>query len=119
MLEAIQQLAPQSALQTELRSQALTVSVDIAKRRSLLVAQALSGALSNPPLILIASWLVAILLGFSLIAPRNPVALVALLIAAASACGAIFLVLELHRPFDGLQRISSAPLTEALGLLQN
>jgi hypothetical protein len=47
------------------------------------------------------------------------VALLALLVAAASASGAIYLVLELHHPFDGLLRISSAPLTEALGLPPN
>jgi hypothetical protein len=115
MVEVIQQLVPQSPLQTEIRGQALTLALDIAQSRSLLIAEGLRSTLS-PPLILIVSWLIVILLGFSLIAPRNPVAFFALLIAAASACGAIFLLLELRHPFDGVLRISSAPLTEALGL---
>jgi hypothetical protein len=117
MLETIEQLAPQSALQTEIRGQAVSLELDIAERRSLLVAQA-QGA-SIPPLVVVVLWLIAILFGFSLIAPRSPVALLALLVAAASASGAIYLVLELHHPFDGLLRISSAPLTEALGLPPN
>jgi hypothetical protein len=39
-----------------------------------------------------------------------------LLVAAVSVCGAIFLSLELNHPFDGLVRISSDPITQALGL---
>jgi hypothetical protein len=37
-----------------------------------------------------------------------------LLLFALSACGAMFLFLELDQPFDGLMQISSAPLRNAL-----
>jgi len=105
-LQSIQRLTPQNSLQTEIRSHA--------QRRALLVATALDGA-PVPLLVVVVVWLVVILLGFSLLAPRSPIALLALLIAAGSVCGAIVLLLEFYHPFDGPLRISSAPIIQALG----
>ncbi len=113
-LPAIQALKPENSLQTEIRGQATSIALDLAQRRALLVANALDGA-PAPLLVVVVVWLVVILFGFSLIAPRGPIALLALLIAAASVCGAIVLLLELYHPFDGPLRISSAPIMRALG----
>ena len=113
-LQAIQRLTPQSSVQTEIRAQATSIALDLAQRRALLVASALDGA-PVPLLVVVVVWLVVILFGFSLIAPRSLIALLALLIAAGSVCGAIVLLLELYHPFDGPLRISSAPIIQALG----
>jgi hypothetical protein len=48
------------------------------------------------------------------LAPQNTIAALALIAAAASVSGAILLILELERPFDGLIKVSSEPLTRAL-----
>ena len=40
-----------------------------------------------------------------------------MLIGAASVSGALFLVLELDRPYDGLMRLSDQPLRAALAAL--
>jgi len=114
-LQSIQQLMPQTSLQTEIRSQATSLALDLAQRRALLVANALDGA-PVPLLVVVVIWLVVILFGFSLLAPRGPIALLALLVAAGSVCGAIVLLLEFYHPFDGPLRISSAPIVQALGL---
>ena len=113
-LQSIQRLTPQNSLQTEIRSHATSLALDLAQRRALLVATALDGA-PVPLLVVVVVWLVVILLGFSLLAPRSPIALLALLIAAGSVCGAIVLLLEFYHPFDGPLRISSAPIIQALG----
>jgi hypothetical protein len=113
-LQTIHRLTPQSSLQTEIRAQATNIALDVAQRRALLVANALNGA-PTPLLVVVVVWLVVILFGFSLIAPRGPIALLALFLAAASVCGAIVLLLEFYRPFDGPLRISSAPIIQALG----
>ena len=42
----------------------------------------------------------------------------ALLIGALSVGGAVFLILELDRPYDGVMRLSDAPLHAALAALQ-
>jgi Protein of unknown function (DUF4239) len=54
---------------------------------------------------------------FGLFAPRNATAIATLLVVAISAAGALFLILELDRPFSGLIQISSAPLYNALAVL--
>jgi hypothetical protein len=113
-LQSIQRLMPQSSVQTEIRSQAITLALELAQRRALLVANALNGP-PTPLLVVVVAWLVVILFGFSLLAPRSAIALLALFIAAASVCGAIVLLLEFYHPFDGPLRISSAPIIQALG----
>ncbi len=113
-LQTIERLAPQNSLQTQIRGQAANIALDLAQRRALLVANALEGA-PTPLVVVVVVWLIVILFGFSLIAPRGPIAVLALLIAAASVCGAIVLLLEFYHPFDGPLRISSAPILQALG----
>ena len=54
---------------------------------------------------------------FGLFAPRNPTVVAALFLCALAATGAILLILEMDRPLDGLIRISSVPLRDALAHL--
>jgi hypothetical protein len=51
---------------------------------------------------------------FSLFARPNATVVSTLLICALSVAGAVFLILELDRPFDGVIKISSDPLQLAL-----
>jgi hypothetical protein len=59
-------------------------------------------------------WLTVVFTSYGLYAPRNPTVMVTLFLCALSVAGAILLVLELYRPFEGLIQISSAPLRSAL-----
>ena len=115
VFQLLGQLEPTNSVQTELKSHLIGLALDLAERRALLVAQS-AGTESGQLMIVAVGWLVVILFGFSFLAPRSHIALTALLIAAVSVCGAIFLLLELHHPFDGLVRVSSDPITQALGL---
>jgi hypothetical protein len=63
---------------------------------------------------MLVAWLTVILVSFGLLAPRNLTVIVVLLLCARSASGAIFLILEMDRPFQGWLKISSAPLRYAL-----
>jgi hypothetical protein len=110
---AVQQLTPSDATQGELKAKAADLTLDLAEGRALLVARALEGV-STPLLVIVVGWLVLILFGFSVLAPRNVVATVALTIAAAAVSGAMLLLLEFYEPFDGLIRISSDPLIAAI-----
>jgi hypothetical protein len=100
VFDVIQQLTPSSER-------------DLAERRALLVAQA-AASVSRPLLVVVVCWLFFILFGFSVLAPQNTIAALALIASAASVSGAILLILELERPFDGLIKVSSEPLTKAL-----
>jgi hypothetical protein len=62
-------------------------------------------------------WLAIIFASFGLFAPRNAAVTGVFLVSALSVSGAIFLILELDRSFEGMIRVSSAPLRQALGCL--
>ena len=66
-------------------------------------------------LTIVIAWLFVILLGFSVLAPRNAVVVTALIVSAVAVCGAVLLLLELYTPFDGVIQIASDPLLAALG----
>jgi hypothetical protein len=110
---AIQDLSPHDEAQHKLKEQAISVGIDIGQLRSLLVAQSVA-SISKPMLVILVSWLAIIFLGFSVLAPRNPTAIAALMISALAVSGAIFLILELDQPFGGVIRISSEPMVNAL-----
>lgn len=110
---ALQHLSPQGDAQVALKSQATTQAVELAQVRSLLAAQSVP-SISQTMLIIVVSWLVVIFVGFSVIAPRNATAILALMLSALAVSGAIFLILELDEPFGGLIGISSEPVVNAL-----
>jgi hypothetical protein len=113
---AIQDLTPQNDLQRSLKAQATTLAVEMGQLRTLLVAQSVP-SISKPMLVVLISWLAVIFLSFSLLAPRNATATLALMVSALSVVAAIFLILELDRPLGGLLRISYEPMLRALNQL--
>jgi hypothetical protein len=62
-------------------------------------------------------WLAMLFASFSLFARPNVTVVATLLVCALSVAGAVFLILELDRPFEGFIKISSEPLERALELL--
>ena len=70
-----------------------------------------------PFLIVLVFWLAMIFITFGLFAPTNLTVIAVLLVCALSVAGAIFLILELDRPFSGLIQVSDAPLRDAFGRL--
>ena len=117
MYLAIQELTPHDEMQRSLKTQATTLALELGQLRTLLVAESIS-SISKPLLIVVSFWLVIIFLSFSLIAPHNSTATFALVISAVAAATAIFLVLELDRPFSGLLRISNEPMLNVLSQLE-
>jgi hypothetical protein len=110
MLSAI---LPQTDVQRAILSQAQGLSTNLAESRWLLIEQTHS---QLPPLLLIILifWMVLLFVSFGMFAPRNTMARVVLAVGAAAISAAIFLVLELNEPFDGVIRVSSAPMRNAL-----
>jgi hypothetical protein len=112
----IQGLSPHNDTQGSLKAQAATLATDLGQVRSLLVAQSVP-SISKPMLIILVSWLAIIFLGFSVLAPPNATAILALMVSALAVSGAIFLILELDEPFGGVIRIPSEPMLNALSHL--
>jgi hypothetical protein len=116
LYEKIQELAPKNDGQRAFQAQALKTAMDIGQERWLLFSQK-GSSIPTPFLIVLVAWLTLIMASFSLFAPPNATAFLTLLICALSVSSAIFLILELDRPFDGMIQISSAPVRNALAQL--
>jgi hypothetical protein len=114
--DKILELSPKNDTQRSLQAQALSMGIDIGKMRWLMFEQA-GSFISIPLLAVLVFWLATIFISFGLFAPRNPTTIAALFVCALSVSGAIFLILEMYSPFQGLMQISSAPLRNALGHL--
>jgi hypothetical protein len=112
----IQRLSPRDDLQRNLKAQATTLAVESGQLRTLLIAQSVP-SISKLLLVVMVSWLVVIFLSFSLFAPPNATATLALVVAVLAVSGAIFLILELDQSFGGLIQISSEPILNVLSHL--
>jgi hypothetical protein len=113
LYDAIQALSPRNDSQRALKTQALSGAMELGQMRWLLFEQS-GSSISVPLLAVVVCWLAILFFSFGLFAPPNNTALVSLLVSAFSVSGAIFLILELDRPFDGLIHISSGPMQLAL-----
>jgi hypothetical protein len=108
LYDKIEELSPQNDAQRALRGQAETTALDMGRTRLLLFEH---------PLVVLVFWLCIIFASFGLFAPRNATVIAVLCVCALSVSGAIFLILELDRSFEGLLQVSGAPLRAALAQL--
>jgi hypothetical protein len=113
---ALRALVPQTDTQRELRSKALALEAELVAMRWLLVLQE-KETISMPLLVVVVAWLALIFTGFGLFSPGNGTVVGALMLCALSVSGAIFLILEMDRPLEGMVRISDAPMRAALSFL--
>jgi hypothetical protein len=111
--DKIQELRPQNDIQHSLQAQALQISTELGKTRFLLFEQG-GSSYATPFLVVLVFWLTIIFATFGLFAPRNATVIAMLFVCALSVSGAIFLILELDTPFEGLLQISSDPMRDAL-----
>jgi hypothetical protein len=109
MLEGVQAkllaLTPQSEAQRWLQSRGLQIEGDLVEGRWLLAAQN-AGSIPRPFPVTLVFWLTVLFAGFGLLSPRHATVVAALLVCAVSVSVAIFLILELDRPFGGLITVS-------------
>ena len=112
----IRELTPTTDIQRELRSEAEKLSGDMLEARWLLIAQA-QHTIPTTFLVVLLFWLTMLHISFGLLAPRNATVITMLLISALSVSGAMFLILEMYQPLNGMIKVSSAPLRKALELL--
>ena len=112
----LEELAPRNDVQRSLQVRALELVNDLAQMRWLLIVQG-EGAIPTPFLVVLVLWLAIIFAGFGLLSAKNATVVAILAICALSVSGAIFLIEEMDRPLDGLMKISSAPLRNALAHL--
>jgi hypothetical protein len=116
MQTKLRELAPRNDVQRSLQAHALELGNELAQMRWLLIAQG-EGAIPTPFLVVLVLWLAIIFAGFGLLSAKNPTVVAILVVCALSVSGAIFLIEEMDRPLEGLMKISSAPMRNALAHL--
>jgi hypothetical protein len=116
LFRRIQDLPATTDAQRAARARAFQLLTDVGETRRLLDEQA-NGSISWPFLVILVFWLCVLFLGFGLFARLNATVLVALLLGAMSVAGAIFLILEMNRPYNGVMRVSDAPIRSALSVM--
>ncbi|HEY7450469.1 MAG TPA: hypothetical protein VH702_20095 [Vicinamibacterales bacterium] len=101
-------LSPATEAQRWSKTEALRLSEDVVKARW----RVLSAGRAVPPafLAVVIFWLTVTFASFGLYAPRNATVVSVLFIAAVSVAAAVFLILELDDPLEGVIKVSSAPL---------
>lgn len=109
-------LSLKNDVQLSLKSQAVGITGALGQLRWLLFEQS-SSSISAPLLIVVISWLAIIFASWGLFVPSNAIAIAAMFLSEMSVSGAIFVILELDQPFDGLIQISSGPVRNALAHL--
>jgi hypothetical protein len=116
MQDELRALTPANDAQGWLRGKTLDTIADMAQTHWLLDVQR-GSSVAGPFVLVLVLWLVIMFVSFGLFAPRNATASVALIVCSLSIAGAIFLILEMDQPLEGLVYFSSAPMREALAQL--
>ncbi len=109
-------MAPGSPMQTTLQARALAVSNELEHIRLTLLAQP-TDALSRPFVTVLVLWLMFIFASFSMSTKANATVVTVLVVCALAASVAIYLIIELGQPFDGLMQIPNTALRNALAPL--
>lgn len=115
--ETIRALKPVDTGQKSLQNQAIDINLNLLRQRWLLIEQQ-GPNVQRVVVAILVSWVTVIFASFGLNAPRNGTVVLAFLICSLAIGGAIFLILEMDRPLDGVMRISSLPVQNVLAAMK-
>ena len=113
LFDTLQALSPTDDNQRSLKAQVLSMAIGLGQSRWLMYEQG-TDSFSKPMLAVLVFWLTMLFVSFGLFAPRNATVTTALFVSGLAVSGAIFLILEMYKPYRGLIEVSSAPLRTAL-----
>lgn len=116
LADAIRGLSPRDDVQRSLQIRAQELAETLLRARWLAIVVT-RASIPVPFLIVLLFWLTITFASFGLFAPPNTLVVTVLFVCALSIASAVFLVLEMDGPFDGLLRVSADPLRRALAHL--
>ncbi len=112
----VMKLEPTSASQRLLKDEALRLSYDLEQTSNLLFVQNYKYIPKTFIIVLtlLAMWFLFIFFSIGIYAPLNTTVIIALVLSSLSIAIAFFMIIDLNLPFDGILRMPSAPVEEAL-----
>jgi hypothetical protein len=114
--DRVRDLSPRTDAQRGLQSRALSILGEIAQAR-VLNLERYKTTIPIPLLIVLVWWFTVIFACLSLFAPRNALVMAIMFACALSVSAAIVLILDLDNSYQGVIRLSSAPLRNALATI--
>jgi len=112
--DELRALTPQTEAQRWLLARALQVGGDVAEAHWLMFARNEAG-FPRPFLTILETWLVMLFFTFGLLTLCNATVLTIIFLCSLSVASAVFLIVDMQRPFYGFVQVSSASLRDALG----
>ena len=116
LAERIRALTPRDDSQRWLQARAGEVAEELLEARWLASAYS-EASVSGLFLVILLFWLTITFVSYGLVAARNSTVVTVLFLCAVSVGSALFLILEMDEPFEGLLRVSADPLRFALAHL--
>lgn len=112
--EELELLVPKDERQAATKVQIVSTIRELRRTYWLMYLQSEQASISIPLLIVVTSWLFAIFMSFGIFAPSNATVMVTLIVCAMAASAAIFIIVAMYSPFNGLLEISPVAIREAL-----
>jgi hypothetical protein len=109
----VRSLVPKGEEQAWLKSRATDLTESLLEVRFRVIGR-VGSSVPRSFLVILAFWLTVTFASYGLFAPRTAPVLVVLVLCAISVAAAVFLVLELDGPLEGLVRVSGDPLVAVL-----
>jgi Protein of unknown function (DUF4239) len=109
-------IIPTTAAQRQLYDTAQRLLTDLRQSRWVLI-QREQRTVPLPFLVVLLFWLTMLHISFGLFAPRNATVITVLFVSAFSVSAAIFIILDMSHPLQGVITVSGAPMQKALELL--
>ena len=103
---AVEGLKPANAKQTSLKSRIIQLTTEMGRTRLLVFTQGDDG-IPLPFFVVLVFWLVVIFASFSMFAEPSLIVVASTLVFALSVSSALFLIVDLSHPFQGLMQISN------------
>ena len=110
----LQALPPKNEQQRTNRAEALGLMRAIYETRWLMFVESAGNAFSTPLLTILVSWLTVIFISFGLLAQRNATLIGTLIVCSLAVSAAVFIIVEMYDPFEGLFRMSATPMRSVL-----
>jgi hypothetical protein len=121
MLDEVEQILaeikPSDPTHVTLLAQAMQRLHRLIELRWTMIEQS-SGTVSMPLLVMLVGWLTLTFASFGYNAPRNMVVVVTLILCTASIATAVFLIIDMSTPFEGIVQVSPKPIERALDVMQ-
>jgi len=112
----VRALVPGTDEQAWLKSRATDLTESLMEVRFRVIGR-VGSSVPVPYLVILVFWLTVTFASFGIFAPPNAAVVTVLFLCSLSVAAAVFLVLELDGPFEGLVRVSPEPLTAVLSML--